>query len=143
MDEEITHTLKKWGELIMTTLLTGNKSLAVTLNCLGLPGVDNPLIGDDMNDGAIINEDNQANYVTSFKRYEEDCQILNLIDTEFMELSTSGDTVQVSFTKEFINTSDEAIEQYVKGISSISIADNITGSFYNAQVIGVECFDIM
>lgn len=126
----------------MTTLLTGNKSLAVTFNCTGLPGVDNPLIGDDMNDGAIINKDNQAEYVTSYSRWLEDCEILNLIDTEFMELSGSGDTVQVSLTKEFINASDEAIEQYVKGISSISIADNITGSLYNAQVMGVNCYDI-
>lgn len=136
MDEEITHTLKKLGELIMNNQTNENlQTLVATLKVTGVPALMYPLIGDDMSDGAIITEDNQTEYTAPFKRFEGECELVGL-EAELMELSAS----ELTLTKEF--TSEEEAEEYVKGLSSVAIYDNVlNGIIYNAQVVEVE-YDI-
>lgn len=119
----------------MTNQVVENVFTVAALEVNGVPEVMHPTIGDDMSDGVIITKSNQKDYAAPFIREEGQCKLVEL-EADFIELTSS----KLTIAKEF--KSKEEAEEYVKGLSSVTIMDNINGLVYTATVMGVADYDI-
>lgn len=126
----------------ITNISNLNKLIAVKLKVEGVPSVMHPTIGDEISDGVTIAANNQVDYITPFNRSEGECELINT-EAEFMDLSANSDnTATLTLVKKISNESDEEIEKYVNGLSTVIIDDHVDDTIYMAIVIGVERYDI-
>ncbi|MEG0694188.1 MAG: hypothetical protein RR440_00435 [Erysipelotrichaceae bacterium] len=108
-------------------------SLSVTLQVTGVPATEQPLACAEMEGNAI----DLYNFSTRFMREDNECELINIDEAEFMEMNATS----LSIVKQFEEVSVEEVKAFMGNLSTILLMDNITGKVITANVTGIESYD--